>query len=89
MKKNQCVSSKSAPDARSGIPFITSHAYLCALPLLKDSVAAFYEDSSANPQLEVEPLFKTTILGEVRTPNIYFVAPGLLYRTRLLRGRID
>ena len=46
------------------------------LPLLKDTVASFLRKFEREPQLEVEPLFKTTILGEVRTPNIYFVAPG-------------
>ena len=46
------------------------------LPLLKDTVASFLRKFERDPQLEVEPLFKTTILGEVRSPNIYFVAPG-------------
>ncbi len=48
------------------------------LPLLKDTVASFLRKFERDPQLEVEPLFKTTILGEVRTPNIYFVAPGTI-----------
>lgn len=46
------------------------------LPLLKDSVASFLRKFEREPQLEVEPLFKTTILGEVRTPSIYFLPPG-------------
>lgn len=48
------------------------------LPLLKDTVASFLRKFERDPQLEVEPLFKTTILGEVRTPNIYFLAPGTI-----------
>lgn len=46
------------------------------LSLLKDSVASFLRKFEREPRLEVEPLFKTTILGEVRAPSIYFLAPG-------------
>jgi protein involved in polysaccharide export with SLBB domain len=48
------------------------------LPLLKDTIASFLRKFEREPRLEVEPLFKTTILGEVRTPNIYFLAPGTI-----------
>lgn len=46
------------------------------LPLLKETVASFLRKFERDPQLEVEPLFKTTILGEVRTPSIYFLDPA-------------
>jgi protein involved in polysaccharide export with SLBB domain len=48
------------------------------LPLLKDTIASFLRRFERDPHLDVEPLFKATILGEVRTPNIYFLAPGTI-----------
>jgi polysaccharide export outer membrane protein len=45
------------------------------LPMLKERIASFLRRFQREPQLEVEPLFKVTIGGEVKTPNIYLLAP--------------
>ncbi len=42
---------------------------------LKDRIASFLRKFQREPQLEVEPLFKVTVGGEVKTPGIYFLAP--------------
>lgn len=45
------------------------------LPMLKERFASFLRRFQREPQLEVEPLFKVTIGGEVRSPNIYLLPP--------------
>lgn len=45
------------------------------LPMLKERFASFLRRFQKEPQLQVEPLFKVGVTGEVRTPNIYFLAP--------------
>ena len=45
------------------------------LPMLKERFASFLRKFQKEPQLQVEPLFKVGVAGEVRTPNIYFLAP--------------
>ena len=46
-----------------------------ALPRLRETIAAFLRKFQREPQLEVEPLFKVTVNGEVKNPNIYFLPP--------------
>jgi len=45
------------------------------LPMLKERFASFLRRFQKEPQLQVEPLFKVGVRGEVRNPNIYFLAP--------------
>jgi len=45
------------------------------LPMLKDRFGSFLRRFQKEPKFEVEPLFKVGVAGEVRTPNIYFLAP--------------
>lgn len=45
------------------------------LPMLKERFASFLQRYQKAPQLQVEPLFKVAVAGEVRKPNIYFLAP--------------
>jgi protein involved in polysaccharide export with SLBB domain len=42
---------------------------------LKERIASFLRNFQREPQLEVEPLFKVTVGGEVRSPNILFLPP--------------
>lgn len=42
---------------------------------LKQRIASFLRKFQREPQLEVEPLFKVTIGGEVKAPGIYYLAP--------------
>jgi protein involved in polysaccharide export with SLBB domain len=43
--------------------------------MLKEKIVAFVRQYQREPQLEVEALLKVTVSGEIRTPNIYFLAP--------------
>lgn len=43
--------------------------------ILKERIASFLRNFQREPQLEVEPLFKVTVGGEVRSPNILFLPP--------------
>jgi protein involved in polysaccharide export with SLBB domain len=45
------------------------------LPQLRERFAAFLRNFQREPQFELEPLFKVTVGGEVRTPNILFLSP--------------
>jgi protein involved in polysaccharide export with SLBB domain len=45
------------------------------LPQLKEKFAAFLRTFQREPQFEVEPLFKVSVGGEVRSPNILFLSP--------------
>jgi protein involved in polysaccharide export with SLBB domain len=45
------------------------------IPVVKTRFATFLRRFQKDPQFEVEPLFKVEIGGEVKTPNIYFLAP--------------
>jgi protein involved in polysaccharide export with SLBB domain len=45
------------------------------LPVVKARFATFLRRFQKDPQFEIEPLFKVAIGGEVKTPNIYFLAP--------------
>lgn len=45
------------------------------IPMLKERIASFLRKFQKEPQLEVEPLFKVTVEGEVKVPNIYFFPP--------------
>jgi protein involved in polysaccharide export with SLBB domain len=45
------------------------------LPMLNERFASFLRRFQKEPQLQVEPLFKVGVAGEVRTPNIYFLTP--------------
>jgi protein involved in polysaccharide export with SLBB domain len=45
------------------------------LPLLKEKIATFLRRYQRDPQLEVEPLFKVSVTGEVKSPGIYLVPP--------------
>ena len=45
------------------------------LPMLKNQFGSFLLRFQKQPKFQVEPLFKVGVAGEVRTPNIYFLAP--------------
>lgn len=45
------------------------------LPQLKERFAAFLRNFQREPQFELEPLYKVSVGGEVRTPNILFLSP--------------
>lgn len=51
---------------------------LGALPLssVADSVRRAYARVFSVPAVEVSPLIRVTVLGEVRRPGIYFIEPG-------------
>ena len=44
-----------------------------SFPVIQIKVMAMYDSIYKNPELTVQPLYKINILGEVRTPGIYFV----------------
>jgi len=41
--------------------------------LIQEEIVAKYDSLYKDPELTVQPLYKISILGEVRTPGIYFV----------------
>jgi polysaccharide export outer membrane protein len=41
--------------------------------VIQTNVMAMYDSIYRNPELTVQPLYKINILGEVRTPGIYYV----------------
>jgi protein involved in polysaccharide export with SLBB domain len=43
--------------------------------MVKDRIASFLRRFQREPQLEVEPLLKVTVGGEVKAPGILFLAP--------------
>jgi protein involved in polysaccharide export with SLBB domain len=45
------------------------------LPQLKEKFAAFLRNFQREPQFELDPLYKVSVGGEVRTPNILFLSP--------------
>jgi protein involved in polysaccharide export with SLBB domain len=45
------------------------------LPQLKEKLASFLRSFQREPRFEVEPLFKVSVGGEVRSPNILFLSP--------------
>jgi protein involved in polysaccharide export with SLBB domain len=45
------------------------------LPMLKERIASFLRQFQREPQLEVEPLMKVSVGGQVRSPNVYFLPP--------------
>jgi protein involved in polysaccharide export with SLBB domain len=45
------------------------------LPQLKETIASFLRKFQREPQFEVEPLYKVSVGGEVRAPNILFLSP--------------
>lgn len=77
--KNLSGELEVAPDGTLRHPIYNQlKVALVPLPLLKNTVASFLRKFERDPRLEVEPLFKTTLLGEVKTPGIYFLAPGTI-----------
>ena len=56
------------------------------LPMLKDRFVIFLRRFQKEPQLQVEPLFKVGVEGEVKTPNIYFLAPETTIPDALTRA---
>lgn len=65
-----------APDGTLKHP-IYSQLKVAGVPLsmLKDQFGSFLLRFQKEPKFEVEPLFKINVAGEVRTPNMYFLAP--------------
>lgn len=47
---------------------------------LKEKIASFLRKFQKEPQLEVEPLFKVTITGEVLRPGVLYLAPETAIR---------
>jgi protein involved in polysaccharide export with SLBB domain len=47
---------------------------------LKEKVASFLRKFQKQPQLEVEPLFKVTVSGEVTKPGVFFLSPETTVR---------
>lgn len=45
------------------------------LPQLKETLAGFLRKFQREPQFDVEPLYKVSVGGEVRSPNILFLSP--------------
>ena len=45
------------------------------LPQLKETIGSFLRKFQREPQFEVEPLYKVSVGGEVRSPNILFLSP--------------
>jgi len=45
------------------------------LPQLRERIASFLRNFQREPQFEVDPLFKVSVGGEVRSPNILFLSP--------------
>jgi protein involved in polysaccharide export with SLBB domain len=43
--------------------------------MLKERIASFLRNFQREPQLDVEPLFKVSVGGEVRSPNVLFLPP--------------
>lgn len=74
--KNLSGEFEIAPDSTLRHP-LYNRIKVAGLPLglLKPRIATFLSTFQREPQLEVEPLFKVTVGGEVRTPNIYFLPP--------------
>jgi protein involved in polysaccharide export with SLBB domain len=56
------------------------------LPVLKEQFGSFLRRFQKQPKFEVEPLFKVGVAGEVRTPNIYFLAPETTIGEALTRA---
>lgn len=56
------------------------------LPMVKERFASFLLRFQKDPQFQVEPLFKVGVAGEVRTPNIYFLAPETTVGEALTRA---
>jgi protein involved in polysaccharide export with SLBB domain len=65
-----------APDSSLRHP-LYNRVKVAGIPvsMLKERIASFLRNFQREPQLEVEPLFKVTVGGEVRSPNILFLPP--------------
>ena len=65
-----------APDSTLKHPLYNKVKVVGApLPELKERIASFLRRFQREPQFELEPLFKVSVGGEVRSPNILFLSP--------------
>lgn len=55
------------------------------LPVAKERLTEFIAQTEQNPQLTLEPLFRITVGGEVRTPNV-FSLPGATTVSQAIAG---
>jgi Periplasmic protein involved in polysaccharide export len=76
-----------APDSTLKHP-LYNQVKVAGIPLsmLKERIASFLRKFQREPRFEVEPLFKVTVGGEVRTPNIYFLPPETTVADALARA---
>jgi protein involved in polysaccharide export with SLBB domain len=76
-----------SPAGRAILPRLGSVA-LAGVPLtaVGDSVRRAYTGVLANPVVEVTPLIRVTAVGELRSPNVYFVEPGTSIRDVIARA---
>jgi protein involved in polysaccharide export with SLBB domain len=65
-----------------------SQVKVVGVPLssLNDRFASFLRRFQKDPQFEIEPFFKVGVTGEVKTPNIYFLAPETTIGEALTRA---
>jgi len=74
--KNLTGEFEVAPDSTLKHPLYNKVKVVGApLPELKERIASFLRRFQREPQFELEPLFKVSVGGEVRSPNILFLSP--------------
>ena len=74
--KNLSGEFEVAPDSSLKHP-LYNQVKVVGVPVsqLRGTFASFLRKFQREPQLEVEPLFKVTVSGEVRTPNFFLLPP--------------
>lgn len=76
-----------APDSTLRHP-LYNQVKVAGIPvsMLKERMASFLRNYQKDPQLDVEPLYKVSVGGEVRTPNIYLLPPQTTIAEAVVRA---
>jgi protein involved in polysaccharide export with SLBB domain len=76
-----------APDSTLRHP-LYNQVKVAGVPVstLKERITSFLRKYQKDPQLDVEPFYKVSVGGEVRTPNIYLLSPQTTIAEAVVRA---
>lgn len=85
--KNLSGEFEVAPDSSLKHP-LYNQVKVAGVPVseLRGTIASFLRKFQREPQLEVEPLFKVTVSGEVKVPNFYLLPPETTFMDAIARA---
>jgi protein involved in polysaccharide export with SLBB domain len=85
--KNLSGEFEVAPDSTLRHP-LYNQVKVAGVPvsMLKEQITSFLRRYQKDPQLDVEPFYKVSVGGEVRTPNVYLLAPQTTIAEAVVRA---